>query len=138
MKHYVKVIDGKIVEGPKEISNSESDSPNTNWGNQQMSLNDFFFVDLSHDPMTEKIDYENPMIIGDGSVYQVSYPRIPLSDTSKTDLHNDEQLKKREAEYPTVQEYVKAMWLEMTKGDASLTNELMSRIQATDEKYPLI
>lgn len=69
--HYVKVVDGKITEGPFELSGSPTASPSAHWGQEQMKLNNYRFVNLAHDETIEEIDYAHPMI----GEYEVNYPR---------------------------------------------------------------
>lgn len=75
MRHYVKLIDGKIIDGPNEISYNESDSPNIHWSDEQMKLNGFVRVDLEHDRELETVDIQNPVITRD----TVNYNKIPYS-----------------------------------------------------------
>ena len=78
MRHYVKVSKGVIVDGPNELPSSESSSPNSNWGKEQMKLNGFFEVDLTCDRDKESIDYENPDITEDS----VTYNKTQLDSTT--------------------------------------------------------
>lgn len=71
-RHYVKVVNGKIIDGPRIISANHSDSPNTQWQPDQMRRWDYFEVDLSCDQDTEYVDTANPTITTDS----VTYPRI--------------------------------------------------------------
>lgn len=130
---YVKVQNGKIVEGPAEVSPNESDSPNTNWGAEQMKLNGIFLVDLDHDPLTEKIDYDNPVIYSNSVVY----PKISLSTAEAITASNAEAIQKRLAEYPTSEEKLNALWEYTTNNDQSLLNNLSNKISQINKKYPL-
>ena len=78
MRHYVKVANGVIVDGPREISSGGSESPNISWSSEQMKLNGFFEVNLEYNPDTETIDYQNPTITSDS----VTYPRNPIDSTT--------------------------------------------------------
>ena len=78
MRHYVKVANGVIVDGPREISSGGSESPNTGWSGEQMKLNGFFEVNLEYNPDTETVDYQNPTITADS----VTYPRNSIDSTT--------------------------------------------------------
>src|SRR3990167_3790200 len=95
MKHYVKVENGVIVEGPKEISSSQSASPNIYWSKEQMKLNGFFQVDLTHDQDMEILDLTNPIITSDGVSFPiVDKPASEALECVKTTLLRE---KKKEA-----------------------------------------
>lgn len=130
---YVKVIDGLIVEGPKEVSSNESDSPNVHWGSEQLKLNNIFFVDIDHDPLSEKIDYANPVITKES----VTYSRISLSASEVITVSNDSATKKRLLEYPTFEEKLNALWEYIANNDQSSLNNLNNRINQINNKYPI-
>ena len=69
MRHYVKVVNGSVVSQPKEMSSNPGDSPNVFWKLEQMKINGFFEVDISHDNETEDIDIANPVINEVGVFY---------------------------------------------------------------------
>lgn len=70
-RYYVKVKGGVIVEGPKPIGSSISDSPNTGWSKKQMSIHDMFEVDLSCDEIKEYRDLDNPIITENSVTYPI-------------------------------------------------------------------
>lgn len=130
--YYVKVVNGVIVEGPKELSNSDSDSPNIHWGANQLALNGYQLVDISYDKSTQKIDLANP-VITDGIV---SYNRTTLTTKEKDDVYNSQQDKKIEAELPSMEDMVKALWENVVNGDKTLSDSLFSIITSVKQKYP--
>ena len=69
MNHYVKVQNGVVVDGPKPLSSSESDTPSQNWSSEQMRLHGFFRVDISCDSIKETVDFQNPIITEDSVTY---------------------------------------------------------------------
>jgi len=133
MRYYVKVEDGDVVDGPRQISSNESDSPNENWGKDQMGKHGYFEVNLDHDERTEKIDYDNPTVAEDG----VEYPCIPLLDAEKVAYDNSWAEAKRLAEYPTDQEKVEAFWQHVAYSNNKLVADIILRIEAVNQKYPL-
>jgi hypothetical protein len=74
-RHYVRVLNGSVVEGPRIISPAIQDSPNISWSDEQMKLHDYFKVDCDYDSLIEFIDYANPIITENS----VSYNRISKS-----------------------------------------------------------
>jgi len=76
--HYVKVENGRISEGPLELSGSPTAVPSAHWSQEQMKINNYRFVDLTHDPASEEIDYLNP-VIGE---FTVTYPRKPKPEAA--------------------------------------------------------
>ena len=76
-RYYVKVVDGVIVDGPKEISESQKESPNVEWTREQMNRHGFFEVDVTMDALTETIDLVNPII----TPTAVTFNRIPRTNS---------------------------------------------------------
>lgn len=127
MRHYVKIENG-VVGVPKEISSSESDSPNIHWGTRQMNLNGFYEVKYpSFNPETHKIDPNSAEI----HEYHVSYDVIELS---KSEL-NSVATQKRLEEYPSDHDILWAIYLSMT-GDSKLFDRIKSNIDSINSKYP--
>ena len=131
---YVKVIDGKIVEGPKELSASESDSPNSHWSDQQLKLNNIILVDTTHNPLTEKVDYSNPVITKDS----VSFPVITLSLTDQTTLLNKEAIKGRLSEYLSIQDLTVALWEQIIENRPDSATAIQLIRTQIKKKYPKI
>lgn len=134
MKKYVKVENGSIVQGPTNLSDSPTASPNSSWTLEQLWLNGYFVVDLTHDEMVETIDYENPVI----EPKSVTYPKKSLSQSEKDAKFNALQKTRRMAEYPSYAERVEAIWSSIANSDDTLLNEVKDKINAVNEKYPLI
>lgn len=126
--HYVKVEKGIIVDGPRELSQSESDSPNVHWGPDQLRANSWFEVDLTHDPLTERIDYANPNINGD----YVSYPRLPLTESESKSLFNKAAIISRIKGYRdggcSIEELTVALW-ELVVEDRHESAEAIQKIR---------
>lgn len=77
MRHFVRVKDGSVIEGPKVVSTNPSESPNELWTKSQMRLHGIFEVDLTHDPISEFIDLNNPVINEEGVIYPVRTKALP-------------------------------------------------------------
>jgi len=133
MRFYVKVEDGDVVDGPKPISGSPTDAPNTDWGADQMLKHGFYEVDLTHDEYTEKIDYENPTVMED----YVVYPRIPLQADEKAIKENSYSHYQRLKEYPSDNEKLEALWAKVVNDDDSLILEVQQKIDNINAKYPI-
>lgn len=132
MSFYVKVSNGVIVEGPKELQSSESSSPNVNWSKEQMKLNGYFIVDMSHDHLTEKVDTNNPTIMESG----VTFPRIQLSAQDADTAYNASQIKKRVQEYPSINDLTVALW-ELIMEDRPQEADAVQLLRVSiKQKYP--
>ena len=75
MKHYCKISNGQVMGGPYLISSSPTESPNKDWGLNQMKLNGFLPTDIDYDESMEMIDFANPIVMED----KVVYPRLPAN-----------------------------------------------------------
>lgn len=128
---YVKIENGKIVEGPKNISSSESDSPNIHWGYNQLKANGYFIVDLAHDPMTEKIDYANPVITEDA----VIYPILHLNASEGNAEWNKRAIFMRSLEYPPINEIIVALWEKVIEGRPESADLLQEKRLAIKSKW---
>jgi hypothetical protein len=133
MKHFVKVKNGIVVDGPKVLSDNPSDSPNSQWKNEQLSLNSYFIVDLACDECMEKIDYANPVVSKDS----VTYKRIALTQTEMDEVFNQKQIQNRVNEYPSSVKKLDSLWAMIAEGDETLMNEVKSKIEEVNLKYPL-
>ena len=71
--NYVKVVDGKVVEGPSQMSRDASASPNIFWGPEQLRTCGYVMVDISCGP--DEVLGE-ATVNADGSV---TFSRIPKS-----------------------------------------------------------
>lgn len=131
-KYYVKVNNGQIVEGPQELSGSSTDSPNIFWGQEQMSLNNIFLVDIDCDPLIEKIDFENPIIKSDS----VSYLRIQLTLDEQIIAWNKDVLSKRLNEYPPVSDVCVALWEFVIENRPQSSKNIQILREAIKMKYP--
>ena len=128
MRHYVKIENGVIVDGPKEIPSLESSSPNVHWGTRQMNLHGFYEVKYApFNPDTHKIDLNNPQI----NDYYVFYDVIPLSSSELNSVATKNRLK----EYPLDHDILWAIYLSMT-GDQKPFDEIKSKIDSVNSKYP--
>lgn len=133
--HYVKVEKGRVVDGPKILSGSESASPNVHWGADQLKANGWFPVDLTHDFMVEKIDYDNPIINGDS----IEYKRIPLDEQKKKDIWNQEALKNRLMEYDkhgcSIENLTVALWEMIVENRPEQSVEIQAKRELIKAKY---
>lgn len=77
-KHYVKVLNGAVVEGPLLLSDDGTKSPNSAWRTEQLKTHGYFLVDLSHDPISQEIDFANPIISSNSVIYTIK--EKPLSE----------------------------------------------------------
>lgn len=130
--HYVEFVDGKVVGLPKAISNSPTDSPNTQWSFEQMVLNNFAYCDVSYDPMVETIDYSSYSVINDTIIFQ----KIPLSDADKKILSDQQIDSKRRSEYPSIQDLCVALWELIIENNPTKSSELQTLRIAVKAKYP--
>ena len=132
MRYYVHVENGLVTSGPHSLSSSESVSPNVHWGLEQMKLNGYLPADLSHDPMTEKIDYANPVVTEDLVVYN----RIPLSGSESQEKANKEADRLRRSEYPSIEETLEAVYESLAFNDDTKLQAIVLKRSQVDAKYP--
>ena len=132
MRYYVRMLDGQVDSKPFPLSSDESESPNIHWGIDQMKKNDFLPCQITFDPVTEEPDYENPQVYEN----MVEYTGKLLSETKRKQLYNQEQDKRRQAEYPTITEKVDAIWLAFVDSDLALLEYISEKIRLINEKYP--
>jgi len=132
LRYYVHMLDGQVDSKPMVVSESQSESPNTSWGIDQMKKNDMLPCEINYDPATEEPDYENPKIYEN----MVEYIGKPLSEDKRKQRFNQEQDKRRQAEYPSLEEKVQALIEFGTMNDDTLLKSVKLRIEAVDKKYP--
>lgn len=131
-RFYVKVVDGKVVDGPHPMSSSESDSPNVNWGPEQLKLNNIFIVNLDHDPLTQVVDYTSPKITKDA----VTYPILSLPDDQKIINTNKSLDENRRREYPSTDELIIALWEKVVEERPEYADKLQKLRVDVKLKYP--
>jgi len=127
------MLDGQVDSKPMEISSSSTDSPNTSWGLDQMKKNGYLPCVINYDPLNEEPDYANPKISED----VVEYFGKPLAEDKRKQRFNQEQDKRREAEYPTISDKVEALFEYVANDDKTGIEALKLWINAVNEKYPL-
>ena len=129
--HYVKIKGGQVVEGPIQLSASESDSPNVHWGDDQLRANGWFAVDLSHEKLYERIDYEHPIINGD----TISYPRIPLTMDEHVDKWNKKADQNILSEMPSFDELTLALWELIIEDNPERSEKVKAIMETLRTKY---
>lgn len=129
---YVKVENGVITEGPKDLSSSSFDSPNVHWSASQMKDSGYIIVDLTYNDMVEIIDYANP-VISDNSV---TYPRIPLTTQQQIDVYNAKAISNRRAEYPPTEDILVALWELVVESRPATSTNLQQIRLAVKQRYP--
>ena len=132
MRYYVRFQDGKIDSQPIVMSESSTESPNASWGIEQLKLNNMLPCQLSYNPMTEELDYDNPKVYEN----MVEFLGKPLSEENRKQLFNHEQDKKRQAEYPTTLELIVALWEDFIENRPEASKELQLKRLAIKKKYP--
>ena len=134
MTYYVEMKDGKVIGIPKLLSTNDSDSPNDNWGAEQMKLNGYLFAEVNYDDTTQIPDYANPII----SDSKVSYNNLALPKDESSKLTNEKILALRAQVYPSNDEKLSALWESWVNSNSKPIAELTKRIQDVDAKYPLV